>query len=45
MSAEEKENGALIPPEEVLADCEVLKQLDQETTDLMNEYWKELKAD
>lgn len=45
MSGEEKENGALVPPEEVLADCEVLKQLDQETTDLMNEYWKELKAD
>lgn len=40
----EKESTALCPPSESLANCEIYKNLPQETTDLISSMWKELKA-
>ena len=44
MSEEDLENEALVPADEDVEKCEVCKQVSPETTELMNQYWKELKA-
>ena len=44
MSEEDLENEALVPADEDVEKCEVCKQVSPETTELMNKYWKELKA-
>lgn len=45
LSDEDRANEALVPADDATKNCEVSKQLDKDTTDLLNEYWKELKAD
>lgn len=45
LSDEEKADEALVPPEDVADNCEVCVQPDPEINELMNELWKELKAD
>ena len=37
-------NPAIFPPEDVLARCDSLKTLDDETTDMYSMYWKQVKA-
>lgn len=44
LSPEIKENTTIFPPKEVLSNCEVLKSLDEESTNLYNELWKEIKS-
>lgn len=38
------DDPAINPPEEVLENCEVYKQLDAETTQLYSDLWKEIKS-
>lgn len=45
LSDEEKADEALVPAKNATENCEVYLQLSQETTDLLNELWKELKAE
>lgn len=45
LSEEDRSNEALVPAEDVTENCEVCVQLDPKINDLMNEFWKELKAD
>lgn len=45
LSEEDQNNEALVPSEDVMDNCEVYKQLDEDTTSLLNDYWKKLKAD
>ena len=45
LSEEDKKDTALVPSEDATANCEVCVQTDAETIDLMNELWKELKAE
>lgn len=45
LSEEEQNNETLVPDESVMDNCEVYKQLDEDTTSLLNDYWKKLKAD
>lgn len=45
LSEEDRQNGALVPPENATDNCEVSVQLDEKTNELMNELWKQLKAD
>lgn len=45
LSEEEKADEALVPSEDATKNCEVCVQLSPEINDLMNEYWKELKAE
>ena len=44
MDAELQQNTTIFPPQEVLENCEVLKSLDEESTNLYNELWKEIKS-
>ena len=44
LSDEEREDEALVPDMDRLKNCEVCIQTDEATTDLMNDLWKELKA-
>lgn len=44
LSEEDRNNEALVPAENATDNCEVCKQVDMDTMDLMNKYWKELKA-
>ncbi len=44
MDNELKQDHAIIPPDDVIANCEVCTQTDEATTELYNELWKELKA-
>lgn len=44
MDEELKENPAVVPTEESIANCEVCTQNDPATIELYNELWKELKA-
>ncbi|MCR5733074.1 MAG: ABC transporter substrate-binding protein [Lachnospiraceae bacterium] len=41
----EKASQAVNPSKDVIESCEIYKQLPDETTDLMNTLWKELKAE
>lgn len=45
MSEEERTNEALVPPDSATENCEVCVQADPETNELLNNLWKELKAD
>lgn len=45
LSEEERADEALVPAEDATDNCEVSLQLEPESNDLMNELWKELKAD
>lgn len=45
LSEEERSDEALVPPEDATDNCEVTQQLEPESIELMNELWKELKAD
>ena len=45
MTEEEKGLEAVNPPKEKLEKCEVFTQLPPETTELMSDLWKELKAE
>lgn len=45
LSDEERADEALVPAEDATDNCEVTQQLEPESNDLMNELWKELKAD
>ncbi len=45
MDPELKNNPAVVPTDESIANCEVCTQFDPEITDLYNELWKELKAE
>lgn len=45
MDPELKNNPAVVPPDDALANCEVCTQSDPETTALYNELWKELKSE
>ena len=44
LSDEERADEALVPDVEKTANCEVCTQTDEETTALLNELWKQLKA-
>ncbi len=44
MDEELQQNTTVFPPQEVLENCEVLKSLDQDSTNLYNELWKEIKS-
>lgn len=45
LSEEDRANEALVPSEHATDNCEVAAGLSQETNDLLNELWKELRAD
>lgn len=45
LSEEDRADEALVPSDDATKDCEVSLMTDEKTTDLMNELWKELKAD
>lgn len=45
LSEEDREDEALVPSDDATKNCEVSLMTDEKTTDLMNELWKELKAD
>ncbi len=45
LSEEELKNPALVPPDDVVENCEVSVQLNDETVELMSDYWKEIKAE
>ncbi len=45
LSEEERADESLVPPDDATENCEVSVQMSQETTDLMDTLWKELKAD
>lgn len=45
LSDEEKADETLVPAEDATDNCEVCVQQEPEITELMNELWKELKAD
>lgn len=45
LSEEDRQNEALVPSEHATDNCEVSLQLSPEANDLMNELWKEFKAD
>lgn len=45
LSEEERADETLVPPESATENCEVCLQAEPEINDLMNELWKELKAD
>lgn len=45
LSEEELADEILVPSDESIANCEVYKQTSAETTDLMNNQWKEIKAE
>ena len=45
LSEEDRNNEALVPADNATDNCEVCRMVDVETTDLMNNYWKELKAE
>ena len=45
LSEEDRKDTALVPSENATENCEVCIQTDAETIDLMNELWKELKAE
>ena len=45
LSEEDREDEALVPKEDATVNCEVCVQANPEITELMNELWKELKAD
>ncbi len=45
LSDEERADETLVPPEDATENCEVCLQAEPEINDLMNELWKELKAD
>ncbi|MCR4655722.1 MAG: ABC transporter substrate-binding protein [Lachnospiraceae bacterium] len=45
LSEEELQNPALVPPDDVVENCEVSVQLNDETVELMSDYWKEIKAE
>ena len=42
LSEEEQADEALVPAEDATDNCEVSRQLEPESNDLMNELWKEL---
>ncbi|MBR5376797.1 MAG: extracellular solute-binding protein, partial [Lachnospiraceae bacterium] len=44
LTEEEKASTALCPPADSLKNCEIYKNLPQETTDELSSMWKELKA-
>ncbi len=44
LTDEEKASTALCPPDESLENCEIYKNLPQETTEQISTMWKELKA-
>lgn len=44
LSEEDRKNEALVPADDATKDCEVCLQSDTESLDLMNKFWKELKA-
>lgn len=45
LSEEERADETLVPPESATENCEVCLQADPKINDLLNELWKELKAD
>lgn len=45
LSEEDRADEALVPSDDATKNCEVSLMTDEKTTDLMNELWKELKAD
>lgn len=45
LSEEELNNPALVPPDDVVKNCEVSIQLNDATIDKMSDYWKEIKAE
>lgn len=45
LSGEERANETLVPTDDATENCEVYLQNSAETTELMNELWKELKSD
>ena len=45
LDAELKSNPAIVPPEGSLEGCEIYEALDDKTTGLYNELWKEIKAE
>ncbi|MCR5106656.1 MAG: ABC transporter substrate-binding protein [Lachnospiraceae bacterium] len=45
MTDKEKASSAINPSKEIINNCEIYVQLPQETTDLLNALWKELKAE
>lgn len=45
LTEEERADETLVPPEDATENCEVCRQVEPEINDLMNELWKELKAD
>ncbi len=45
LSEEERADEALVPADDATENCEVCVQTSPEITELMNELWKELKAD
>ena len=38
-------NVAVVPTDESIENCEVYEALDPDTTNLMNELWKEIKSE
>ena len=45
LTEEESSSAAMNPSADELANCEVYKRLPEETTELLSNMWKELKAD
>lgn len=45
LSEEQRADETLVPPESATENCEVCLQAEPEINDLLNELWKELKAD
>ena len=45
LSDEERADEALVPADDATENCEVCVQTEPEITEMMNELWKELKAD
>ncbi len=44
LDAETRADENIVPPIETLSNCEVYKLLDGRTTELLDEYWKQIKA-
>ncbi len=45
LSDEDRADPALVPPDSQIQNCEVCTQTDEKVTSLMNDLWKELKAE